>query len=112
MKKRNLWIAAAVVAFSAALATPAAAHRYNSIDDGHPLKYVYYVVHPIGKAIEMYVTRPIHEIVSTGNRDVWFGHKAYLNEEETYDEFLHGNYEPSISVLREQRKKASRQMAR
>jgi hypothetical protein len=67
-----------------ALSTPAAwAHEYDRDDSDHPLRYVAYVVHPVGVAVEYAVLRPIHWLVSQPNLDIIFGHEP--REDADYD---------------------------
>ena len=71
--------------------TPAigSAHRYDRDMSDYPLRYVAYVVHPIGVAVEYAVLRPIHWIVSKPNFSNWFGHEPKPEvEEDTYFEWI------------------------
>lgn len=94
-----------------ALVVPASAHRYHRVDDGHPLRVIAHIVHPIGIALEYGIMRPIHSFVSKDNNDITFGHKAYMADEGTFDEWVQGDYDPSIAVERQARLTAAYQMA-
>ena len=59
-----------------AVPTRAAAHQYDRDDSDYPLRYVAYVVHPIGIAIEYALLRPIHYLVSQPNASIWFGRNS------------------------------------
>jgi hypothetical protein len=90
------------------LTVPAAAHRFHRTDSGHFLRVIAYGVHGVGTALEYWVFRPIHRTVSKEDLDITFGHQAHMNEDGTYDEWLHADYTPSIGVEREMAKKAMR----
>jgi hypothetical protein len=72
MKKS--FFALLVAAALLAMPTPAAAHRYDRDDSDHPLRYVGYVLHPFGIAIEYAILRPIHMLVSGPTTSKVFGH--------------------------------------
>lgn len=73
--KKALSLAALVAVFMAAPAV-SQAHSYDSDDDGHPLRLIAYVVHPVGVALQDFIVRPIHRFVSsTPKRAYWFGHE-------------------------------------
>ncbi len=58
----------------AVLATPALADEYDRHRAGHPLRFVAYVLHPIGAALDWLVFRPAHWVGSKPVvRDI-FGH--------------------------------------
>lgn len=72
---KKVFLLAAMATLIVALPNSAAAHDYDRDDDGHWLRYVAYVLHPIGYALETYVARPIHNfITATEDREIWFGH--------------------------------------
>jgi flagellar motor protein MotB len=57
------------------------AHEYNRDDEGHPLRYVAYVFHPLGIALEKFVFKPFHKHVLHQNAEFvdtpvyeWVGH--------------------------------------
>jgi len=83
-----------------AAATVSNADRFRRGQSDNPLRLIGYVAHPIGLAAEYAVMRPIHWVVSQPYLDVVFGHKATVEEDGTYFEFLHGDYSPSIAVER------------
>jgi outer membrane protein OmpA-like peptidoglycan-associated protein len=59
------FLAASAIAASLILtAGNAGAHEYDRDDSDHPLRYVAYVLHPVGVAIEYVVLRPIHWFAS------------------------------------------------
>ncbi|MBX3728583.1 MAG: hypothetical protein KF858_05310 [Candidatus Sumerlaeia bacterium] len=98
MKRKVLAILAGVAILGVAI--PASAHRFHRVDSSHPMRVVGYAVHGVGTALEYWVMRPIHKIVSKDDFDIVFGHKARVHEEKTYDEWLHADYAPSIAVER------------
>ncbi|KPL12079.1 hypothetical protein AMJ85_02100 [candidate division BRC1 bacterium SM23_51] len=67
-------VAVAVVAVVLAGAVPVAAHDYDRDNSDHVLRYVAYLLHPVGIALEYGVTRPIHWVVSQPNLRTVFGH--------------------------------------
>src|SRR5690606_12739054 len=97
-----------------AVVAPASAHRYSRTDDGHPLRLIAHVVHPVGILLEYGIFRPVHHFVSEcdpfGGNDILFGHKSYIADEGTYHEWTHGDYSPSICDEYEMRERAARQM--
>jgi len=93
------------------IATPVLAHRYSRRDDGHILRLVAFVVHPIGIATEYVIARPIHQFVSQPNHDIVFGHKAYIEDDQYFSEWVHGDYEPSIADQIAAREEATRGLA-
>lgn len=98
MNKKHIAIAMLAIAAVAFVATPAWAHRYTRQDEGHPLRYIGYVVNAVGIGLEYAVTRPIHRFVSKPNNDIIFGHKSYVSDIGTYNEWVHGDYSPSIKA--------------
>lgn len=57
------------------------AHSYDSDDAGHPLRYIAYVVHPVGVALQEYIFRPLHRWLSASEaRGFWFGHQVHEND--------------------------------
>jgi hypothetical protein len=109
--KKNALVAALAIAAAAMLAVPAAAHRYDRTHD-HPLRLVGYALHPVGVAAEFAIIRPIHWIVSQPDLDIIFGHRAYLNDEGTHFEWLHGDRTPSIKIEQRNRQTENRGMVR
>ncbi len=83
--KKTLFAAllAAALMFSA---RPASAHDYDRDDSDYPLRYIAYVVHPIGVAVEYAILRPIHWIVSRDAVNEIFGH--YPNATEPEEEYF------------------------
>jgi hypothetical protein len=67
-----------------ALPTVARAHEYDRDDSDYPLRYVAYVLHPLGIAAEYLVLRPIHWLVSQPNCDIIFGHDPRKDEDKNY----------------------------
>jgi hypothetical protein len=84
--------------FAVALLIPtvASAHRYDRTRDFHPLRVIGFGVNAVGIATEYVVTRPIHWVVSQGELDIVFGHRAHL-EDKPFFEWVHGDYSPSVS---------------
>ncbi len=100
--KKKLTIALLAM-FVISAAAPTMAHRYRRAQNDHPMRLVAYVLHPVGIAVEYAVMRPIHELVSQPDLDIWFGHESSKVEEGTYYEWTHGDFEPSIAAEREQK---------
>jgi hypothetical protein len=96
MKKTAL--AGLLIAVVVSLAATAQADRYTRGTSDNPLRLVRYVLHPIGLAAEFLVMRPIHWVVSQPHLDIVFGHKATTFEAETYFEWSHGDFSPSIAA--------------
>lgn len=82
MKKR-IFAALLLGAMMFAVAPAANADEYDRDDSDMWLRYVAYAVHPIGIAVEYYVLRPIHYVVSKPDLNIWFGHE--VTEECSYD---------------------------
>lgn len=67
---------------TAVLAIPStsSAHEYNRSVEGHPLRYIAYLFHPVGVAAERFILKPIHRMVSSDAEFLdapsyeWFGH--------------------------------------
>ncbi|MCB2155378.1 hypothetical protein KQI84_10865 [bacterium] len=109
--KRKLGIALLALGM-VALTIPAAAHRYSRVTDGHPLRLVAYIFHPVGVALEYGVMRPVHWFVSRNDLDIVFGHTPSMAEEDYYFEWVHGDYSPSIRAEREEQRQAERRMGK
>lgn len=60
----------------------ASAHVYDRDDSDHPLRYVAYVVHPVGMAIEYSILRPIHWLMSRPAVAPWVGHYPNADKEK------------------------------
>ena len=62
----------------ALLAAPkiASANVYDRTDGDHPLRYVAYLVHPLGVAVDYALLQPIHRLVSLPNASKWFGYDS------------------------------------
>lgn len=72
--KKALLLAALALMFAAAPAT-SFAHSYDTDDSDNPLRLVAYVLHPVGVAVQDFVLRPIHRLVSGPESSYWFGHE-------------------------------------
>lgn len=104
--KRRLVMTLATVALVLGTVAPASAHEYDRRDSGgHPWRWIVYVIHPVGVALEYVVARPIHSIASRGELDILMGHKSYVADDDTYFTWEHGDSSPSISDVRDARKK-------
>ena len=81
-------IIAACFALALCLApSHADAHDYDRDDSDYFLRYVAYIVHPIGIGLEYAVTRPIHWLVSQPNLSIVFGHDPHESDEEDFFEW-------------------------
>ncbi len=52
------------IAVSLSAGVASAGERYNPVTDEHPLKIVRYFLYPVGKAVEITVTRPLQALGS------------------------------------------------
>ena len=68
-------VVAMLLAAMLALASPVAAGQFDSERAGHPLRFVAYVIHPVGVAIEYLFMRPGHWLVSQEPFKTAFGHE-------------------------------------
>lgn len=84
---KKLLIAGAFALALLVVPTAGSAHQYDRDDSDHPLRYVAYVVHPIGIAIEYALLRPIHYMVSQPNMSIIFGHQPCEDEDHDYFEW-------------------------
>jgi hypothetical protein len=72
---KKAFIAAAAAALLFALPAQSQAHEYDRDDSDYWLRYVAYVAHPIGMAMDQWVLRPIHNFVhGSPSREKWMGH--------------------------------------
>jgi hypothetical protein len=58
-------------------ATPALADEYDPQQAGHPLRFIAYVLHPVGVVLDLLIVRPAHWLVSQEGLDEFFGHEPY-----------------------------------
>jgi hypothetical protein len=59
-----------------AVSTPARADsRHNPKRAGHPLRFIAYVLHPVGFVIDTVLVRPAHWLVSRDSLAPVFGHQ-------------------------------------
>ncbi len=58
-----------------AAATPALADDYDPSRAGHPLRFVAYVLYPVGFAVDYLILRPAHWLVSHEPMQSLFGHE-------------------------------------
>ncbi|MEN6626598.1 MAG: hypothetical protein ABFD69_10255 [Candidatus Sumerlaeia bacterium] len=85
--KKSLFAALFAIGMMAAPSI-AQAHVYDRDDSDYPLRYVAYVVHPVGMLAEYAVLRPIHWVVSQPVVAPIVGHYPNRCEEkDTYFEF-------------------------
>lgn len=80
------WFSALSLALVLALASPAAADEYDSSNAGHPVRFVAYLLHPVGVLIDYVLLRPAHWLVSHEPMKTIFGHQGDTHEHdsETY----------------------------
>jgi hypothetical protein len=100
MKHSNLFSllsSMALVAGLLVLAPGAArADSYQRLStDGHPLRIMAYIVHPIGIALDYGITRPMHALASQADLDILMGHKAAPGD--VFFEWNHGDGTPGIA---------------
>jgi len=68
--------------------------------DGHVLRLVAYVLHPVGIVLEYGITRPVHWVVSQPHLDILLGHKAQPGD--VFFEWKHGDHSPGMAEVRSQ----------
>ena len=95
MKKKAFVAILAVLMLSVTVTAQADRYQRNTSDS--PYRLIGYVAHPVGVALEYGVMRPVHWLVSRPHLDVIFGHKSHVEDEGTYFEWVHGDFEPSIA---------------
>ncbi len=71
---------AALVIF--AMPGQVAAETYDCDSSDHPVRYLVYPIHAVGKGIETFVTRPIHWLVSQPKLRYVFGHTSKPRRED------------------------------
>lgn len=92
MSKPLTFAAALVMVLGLCLAIPgkASAHSYQrNCADEYFLRYVAYLMHPVGLAVEYVAARPAHWVASRPHADILFGHKA--RPSDVYFEWTHGD---------------------
>ena len=71
----RLCLSALLVAGCLLSATPTLADEFDDDTAGHPLRFVAYVLHPFGVAVEYLLFRPAHWLVSQEPMKTLFGHE-------------------------------------
>ena len=74
--KRNVLVVAGLLVLALSLAPRASADTYSRGNSDHPLRYIAYVLHPIGVAGEYLVLRPLHQLISRDPGPEIFGHEV------------------------------------
>jgi hypothetical protein len=96
--KLIVFVTSMVVALGLMTLAPSTAqadtYRRNT-SDGHVLRLLAYVAHPIGIGLEYCVTRPMHALASQDDFDILMGHKARVTDAD-YFEWTHGDRSPGI----------------
>ena len=82
---KKLTFALLLVAALMLIPAGGSAHEYDRDDSDYPVRYVGYVLHPVGVAVEYIVLRPIHWLVSKPHFRIIFGHQPV--EEPDHDYF-------------------------
>jgi hypothetical protein len=85
--KFRLFLSAAAAAALLACPSIVQAHNYDSDDDGHPLRYIAYPIHAVGKGLEYAVTRPIHYGVSQCKARYIFGHVSHPKTDDYWGDW-------------------------
>jgi hypothetical protein len=67
--------------------TTTQAHSYDTDDSDHPLRYVIYPIHAVGKGLEYAVTRPIHYGVSGCKSRYIFGHVSHPSKDDYWGDW-------------------------
>lgn len=78
IRSRRL-VALVTAIFALALASPAAADRYDPQQAGHPARILAYALHPVGVMLDLLIFRPAHWIGSHEPLATFFGHKPYTH---------------------------------
>lgn len=78
--KSKILLGSLAVAMVLLLAAPASAHEYRRGDSDHPLRYIAYVAHPFGVAVEYVVLRPLHKLFSRDPLTEIVGHHPIDDE--------------------------------
>ncbi len=101
MKFQTLAAFVLVITLMAIAAVPVSAHDYDRNDSDYPLRYVAYVVHPVGVALEWTVTRPFHWIVHRPGLSYLMGHDVKREVDLSKDEGIDEEIAPSASLTPE-----------
>lgn len=83
----KLLLAGSVVAMLALAPANGRADTYDTDDSDHPLRYLAYPVHAYGKALEYFVTRPAHWVVSQPKARYIFGHVSHPRTDDYWGDF-------------------------
>lgn len=81
---KRTFVVTLLVAVVLVVAAPVSAHDYDPDDSDYFLRYVAYLIHPIGYGLEALVTRPAHWVVSQPHLRVVFGHDPRHERDELY----------------------------
>ena len=76
MKRAIITVLVVLIVTLSAGPTMATSDRYDETQ-GHPLRVVAYVLHPVGVALEWLIFRPIHYVVSRPALEPLFGHHPH-----------------------------------
>lgn len=73
---RRALLATFALAAALAAAAPAFADEYDPHEAGHPLRFVAYLLHPLGVTFDYLVFRPAHWLVHHEPARTVFGHEV------------------------------------
>ena len=85
LKNRNLVRAVALCIALSVFPAVSFAHEYDRDDDGNPWRVAAYLLHPFGMALEYYVVRPLHWVVSQPKWDKIFGHEPTEHDGDFFE---------------------------
>lgn len=80
-------LALAFGAFTWCIPSTACADSYDVDDSDHPVRYIMYPIHAVGKGVEYLVTRPIHALVSKPKLRYIFGHSSTPRRDDYWGSF-------------------------
>ncbi|MFW6303811.1 MAG: OmpA/MotB family protein [Candidatus Sumerlaeota bacterium] len=100
MKLKTLAALVLVIAVLSVGVVPVSAHEYDRNDSDYPLRYLAYLVHPIGVALEYTITRPFHKLVHKPGWSYVMGHDVDYKDStygEDYTVMAEEGFEDSIT---------------
>ena len=81
-KLRTIVVTGSMLAVLVSVPAVSLADSYKAGDSDHVFRYISYPAHAVGKGLEMFVTRPIHCIVSQPKWRHIFGHVSRPNTDD------------------------------
>ncbi|MBM3335514.1 hypothetical protein FJY63_12710 [Candidatus Sumerlaeota bacterium] len=100
MKRSTVGLLTAVaVGAMMSAAPPARAHDYDRGNSDHPLRYVAYLVNPVGMALEYSIARPIHYLASQPYWRHILGHAPRNERSETGQDLVCSYCKPAPASI-------------